>query len=156
MSCDNTLRYFNKVSEISWCKTSLVVNGSRKSLAQFKFRAKGRDRIDHKVYKDFNLNNFIPIPTNLSDKDEAEWQLRNWGCVGGLLNASSKTFLDQGWIAYGIVSAQTPPIKAFLLISQLYPDLEFIVAYDIEHTGESVRLVIKNGLQKEYDCERVS
>jgi hypothetical protein len=112
----------------NWCENKLTVSGDKKEIKKFKLLAKGKD-------SDLILNNFVPLPKNIKEKEGAwyEWQIENWGTKWDI-NAKL-TYNDENYLEYEFDSAWSPPSEWIKQVGQKYKKLDFRLKYDEPGVG---------------------
>ena len=128
------------------CTNILFVSGSVDALAKFRMRAEGVDCLDATKYHEFNLNNFVPFPKELTEeKAIRQWQTNNWGCREGVLKSGCTERYDMGAIDYNFLTHTTPPEKALLKISEQFQDLSFELIYKVPSRGLKGEVIFQGG-----------
>lgn len=138
----------------NWCENSITITGPTEDIEKFKIQAKRSEgEISSPSYfsTDFSLNNFLPTPKKLLEKDTTNnvetlikapnnpknddwysWRVRNWGTkwdwemkITDEIEKGDKTAL----VMLG-VSAWGPPIEGMQAIAHMFPTLTFSLSFD--------------------------
>jgi len=136
----------------NWCENTLVVSGDKKTIKQFKQKAKGTD--DEKGKNDLSLGNFIPMPKELEDttspsepdtkkskelikkygaKNWYDWKIQNWGVKWDV--KAELVSEEDGYLEYVFDSPWSPPLEWLETVAKLYKTLFFRLKYEEEGMG---------------------
>lgn len=134
----------------NWCMNELIVSGKAKDIAVFKAQAHrpgGKDGCE----LDFCISRFIPIPEELKGTQSPvakpnptlkkkygadnwyDWCCNNWGTKWDVEGAAAG--VSKGKLGYTFDSAWSPPTQAIEKISEMYPNLKFVLHFSEEGMG---------------------
>jgi hypothetical protein len=116
---------WNKENKMpNWCGNTLVIRGPKEDRDTF---VNGIPISNEN--KPFNfIEHYVPLPDDIGD-GWYDWAIENWGTKWGDCEMSVLHHNDKE-TALGFSTAWGPPIPAIITISQLFPTLQFVLAYE--------------------------
>jgi len=129
----------------NWCSCELEIEGDINDIQKLLDDAKSPNEDEHK-HTDFSLENFIPTPEEIQDRDVNSWRMDHWGTKWDIQPEVD----NQGeFVSLKFDSAWSPPIEALNIISKLYPSLSFKLTFSEEAMDFFGICLYKNGLKNE-------
>jgi hypothetical protein len=135
----------------NWCRCRLSISGPEAKVAElleaceataeemhsykpyYRIEAELQHMAKHTAGTDLSFNKLVPIPQELLAKtyDEGghEWELKNWGCKWGASRVEHSVDTP-GKIELVFDTPWQPPLLWVDKVSELYPELHFIIGYD--------------------------
>ena len=152
----------------NWCKNELAITGPEKDLKRFKDDHKVQvvidaEASDDKAQKRPWFGVAVPEPDVYPDIDDwlgsmlpgwYAWRLSNWGCRWDAKSVTGphETDSDGAHVLYGFMTPVRPPRPWLVTISELYPELEFVLLYwDPQWPFRGAIIARRGSLQESYE-----
>lgn len=120
----------------NWCDNTLTIEGNQQDL--FDFWLAVRSDKEH-----LSFSSLYPVPSILDSEAAYYWKIENWGTkwdvdnVGFSINADGATFL--------FATAWSPPTPWVIYVSNIFPNLSFILSFNEPGMGFKGTAEVKNG-----------
>lgn len=111
----------------NWCFNHLYITGDKETLDKF---AADVDAHTAEGADPCILETFFPFPVELEASGASwyDWCINNWGTKWGDCHTRKNTISDG--LLYIFDTAWSPPTKGIVKLSEMFPDLKFVLVYE--------------------------
>lgn len=119
----------------NWCSNQLNLRGEVSDITEF-------------VMENRSANGTEPLSFNAKVPRTLENGV-DWGCKWDARDSEVYTDYDGGTVEYSFTTPWAPPEDWLIMVSKLYPKIEFILNFDEESHAFRGETVVRNGIKDE-------